>query len=249
MNEGLSEAKIEAVKQKILSLQDAASIEYIDKSLAKSSFKDQMATYAPTLFNDEQFANPFPASFIVTVKSGLKEQSGTSGLTRISKEIQAIPDIEDVSYGQTWVQNFSKLASALSRSGWTLIGVLLAASLLIISNSLRMSISSRKDEIQILELVGATANMIRAPFIFEAAVMGFLAMTLALVGNYSLYHWSHLFLKENLSFTRISEQLVFLRPQILLLMLILGPAIGALSAFLTIRKINSGWAAAEGRAE
>ena len=79
--------------------------------------------------------------------------------------------------------------------------------------------------------------------------MGFLAMTLALVANYGLYHWSHLFLKENLSFTRISEQLVFLRPQILLLMLILGPAIGALSAFLTIRKINNGWAAAEGRAE
>ncbi len=249
LNEGVSQDRIAAIKQNILSLKDTASLEYIDKASAKNLFKEQMATYAPSLFNDVQFSNPFPASFIVTLKTGLRDKGGVSRLQRLAGEIQAIADVEEVSYGQTWVQNFSRLAEAISRSGWILISVLLAGSLLIISNAIRASISSRKDEIEILELVGATARMIRTPFIFEAAVMGFLAMFLALVLNYTLFTWGNTFLKDNLSFVRISDQILFMRPLLLIVLIVCGPTWGMLSAYFTIQKINNGWAAAEGKAE
>ena len=239
--------RIESIKKSIMALPETANLEFVDKASAKNSFKLQMATYAPSLLNDSQFSNPFPASFVVTLKTGLRDQSGASRLERVAAEIQAMDGIEDVSYGQTWVRNFSQLAEGISRSGWILIGVLLAGSLLIISNSIRVSISSRKEEIEILELVGATSKMIRGPFIFEAAIMGLLAMLLAIGTNYGLYVWGSAFLKENLSFARLSDQILFIRPVFLIGLILCGPAWGALSAFFTVRKLNSGWSAAEGK--
>lgn len=240
---------IEALKQKILKLEDTAGIDFVDKTTAKNTFKQQMATYAPSLLNDAEFSNPFPASFIVTIKSGLHDQKGVSRLERIAGEIQTMDGVEDVSYGQNWVKNFSQLADGISHSGWILIGVLLAGSLLVISNSIRVSISSRKEEIEILELVGATSSMIRRPFIFEAAIMGFLAMVLALSVNYGLFFWGAEFLKNNLSFARLSDQIIFIRPVFLVLLAFGGLAWGAMSAFFTVRKLNSGWSAAQGKFE
>ncbi len=239
--------KIESIKKTILSFPDTANIEFVDKASAKNSFKQQMATYAPSLLEDTQFLNPFPASFIVTLKSGLRDQSGASRLEKVAAQIQNIDGVEDVSYGQSWVRNFSQLAEGISRSGWILIAVLLAGSLLIISNSIRVSISSRKEEIEILELVGATSRMIRGPFVFEAAIMGFLAMVLAIGTNYALFIWGSSFLRENLSFARLSDQILFIRPLFLVGLILCGPAWGALSAYFTVRRLNSGWSAAEGK--
>ncbi len=249
INDETLPAEIENLKQSILKLQDTAAVDFVDKASAKNSFKLQMATYAPSLLSDSEFSNPFPASYIVTLKSGLRDQGGASRLERIAGEIQKMNGVEDVSYGQNWVKNFSRLADGASRSGWVLILVLLAGSLLIISNSIRVSISSRKEEIEILELVGATSAMIRGPFIFEAAIMGFLAMLLALGTNYGLYILGSDFIRENLSFARLSDQILFLRPLFLLALIVCGPAWGALSAFFTIRRLNSGWAASEGKFE
>lgn len=237
--------QLEKLKQDILKLQDTAGVNFVDKTSAKNLFKQQMSTYAPSLLNDSEFSNPFPASFIVTLKSGLRDVGGASRLERIAGDIQKMNSVEDVSYGQNWIKNFSQLADGVSRSGWILISVLLAGSLLIISNSIRVSISNRKEEIEILELVGATSAMIRGPFIFEAAVMGFLAMGLALATNYGLFVLGSEFVRENMSFARLSDQILFLRPLILFSLIICGPAWGALSAYFTIRRLNTGWAASE----
>ncbi len=249
LKENVTDERIELIKKNISALKDAEKIEFVDKSTAKNLFRQQMATYAPSLLNDTEFSNPFPASVIISLKSGLRDQSGTSRLERIATELQAMPEVEDVSYGQNWVQNFSHLAEAISHSGWILISVILAGSLLIISNSIRVSIASRKEEIEILELVGATAKMIRLPFIFEAAFMGFLAMCIALITNYGIFTWEQSFLRDNLAFARLTEQILFLRPAAIFGLLVAGLFWGALSAYFTIRKMNNGWLAAEGKFE
>ena len=249
MKDELTPVQIETLKQRISNLKDVAQIEFVDKAKAKDQFKLQMATYAPSLANDAEFSNPFPASFIVSLKASTKDQVAISRIQKTAAEIQQMAGVEDVSYGQNWVKNFSQLADGISKSGWMLILVLLAGSLLIISNSIRVSISTRKDEIEILELVGATSSMIRSPFIFEAAVMGFIAMTIAIVANYGFYLWGSDFIRENVSFARLSEQIAFMRPLFLVGLFICGPAWGALSAYFTVRKLNSGWAATEGKFE
>ncbi len=238
--------QVEALKIAISVLPETAQIDFIDKKAATKAFKLQMASYAPSLLNDSEFANPFPASYVVTLKKGLHGEADISRLEQFAKKIQALEGVEDISYGQNWVNNFSHLVDGISKSGWILISILLSGSLLVISNSIRMSIASRKEEIEILELVGATSQMIRSPFIFEAALMGFMAMIIALGSNYLFYLWGLDFIKTNLSFTRISDQVLYFNPLILCGLILCGPLWGAASAYLTIAKLNNGWSAAEG---
>lgn len=247
IKDSVTSEQLEKLKNRILSFDDTSSVSFIDKKAATQAFKQQMSSYAPSLLNDAEFANPFPASFVITLKSGLHGVSDMPRLEAFAQKVQDLDGVEDISYGQNWVQNFSHLVEGVSKSGWILISVLLAGSLLVISNSIRVSISSRKEEIEILELVGATSQMIRSPFLFEAALMGFLAISAALLLNYLLYLWGIDFLKENLSFARLSDQILFLNPSIILSLLIGGPLWGTLSAFFTLRKLNSGWSAVEGK--
>ncbi len=247
IKDSVNPQQMESLKAAIALLPETSQIELIDKKAATQAFKQQMASYAPSLLNDSEFSNPFPASFVVTLKTGLHGESDISRLESFARKIQGMEGVEDISYGQNWVSNFSHLVEGISKSGLVLIVILLSGSLLVISNSIRMSIASRKEEIEILELVGATSQMIRAPFIFEAALMGFVAMLLALLTNYLLYLWGIDFIKENLSFARISDQILFLKPIILIALLLSGPLWGALSSYFTIARLNSGWSAAEGK--
>jgi cell division transport system permease protein len=247
IKDSVSAEQVESLRAAIALLPETSKIELIDKKAATQAFKLQMASYAPSLLNDSEFANPFPASFVVTLKSGLHGEADISRLEKFAQKIRSFDGVEDISYGQNWVNNFSHLVEGISKSGVTLIIILLSGSLLVISNSIRMSIATRKEEIEILELVGATSQMIRSPFIFEAALMGLIAMILALTTNYVLYLWGIDFIKENLSFARISDQIIFLKPMLLIGLVLCGPIWGALSSYFTIARMNSGWSAAEGK--
>ena len=247
LKEAVTIEQIDLLKQSIAKIEDTSSIEYVDKKAATQAFKLQMSSYAPSLLNDADFANPFPASLVITLRSGLHGSSDMKRLESFAARVQGLSGVEDISYGQNWVRNFSHLVDGVAKSGWILISVLLAGSLLVISNSIRVSISSRKEEIEILELVGATSRMIRSPFIFEAALMGFIAIGLALATNYLLFLWGLDFLRENLSFARLSDQILFLSPWEIVGLLGGGPIWGSLSAFFTLRKLNSGWSAVEGK--
>jgi cell division transport system permease protein len=83
-----------------------------------------------------------------------------------------MPGVEDVQFNQEWVDrvnSFSRLAKAV---GFFLGGILVLASFFIISNVIRLNVFARKDEIEILRLVGATNTFIRVPFLLEGITLG-----------------------------------------------------------------------------
>jgi cell division transport system permease protein len=118
--------------------------------------------------------------------------------------------------------------------------------LFVVGNSIRASIASRRDEIEILELVGATPDMVRAPYVFEGAAMGFAASAIALAANFAAWLWEARLLRESFAVSRLAEGFTFLSPAWLVVALAAGTALGALGAYLIVRSINDGWAASQG---
>lgn len=153
-------------------------------------------------------ANPFPASFEVTLHENVMSSSDTADFIY---QMQRMPGIEDVQFNQDWVermQSFSRLTQAI---GFFLGGILILASFFIISNVIKLNVFSRKDEIEIQRFIGATNHFIRVPFLLEGTVLGFIGGVLSLF---------------------------LLLIAINLLPLYLGASLGALKEFLNFRYLS-----------
>ena len=159
------------------------------------------------------------------------------------KSITKIFGVDDISYGQSWVENYAALVKSFSYSSLLLIAVLLAGSLFVVGNSIRNSISLRREEIEILELVGATRSMIMMPYIFEGAIMGFFASALSCGICYLIFVWQASIINSSLGFWGLGSQFGYLAADKVFLLLLLGIVFGAFGAFLCVRKLSNGWAA------
>jgi cell division transport system permease protein len=123
-------------------------------------------------------ANPFPASFEVTLHENILSSEDT---TDFIYQMQKTPGIDDVQFNQDWVermQSFSRLTQAV---GFFLGGILILASFFIISNVIKLNVFSRKDEIEIQRFIGATNHFIRVPFLLEGTLLGFMGGALSLL--------------------------------------------------------------------
>jgi len=122
-------------------------------------------------------ANPFPPSIEARVRSKI---STAEELVRFVQAMKARPGVTDVQFNQDWVekmQSFSRLAKAV---GAFLGGILILASFFIISNVIKLNVMARRNEIEILRLVGATNLFIRIPFWLEGIVLGLLGSLMSL---------------------------------------------------------------------
>ena len=237
------------VADSIGALPDVESIERVSKEQAAGRFRAQMANYAPDLLNDKDFEHPFPASVRARVRADSPAALGASALDGLAAQIRGIAGVEDVSYGQTWIANYATLVKVSRITGWALAATLGAGALFTIGNAIRASVGQRREEIEILELVGATASMIRAPYVFEGAMMGFIAAAIALGLNFAAWTWERELLRESFSASRLLEKLSFLPIGWSAGALALGSSVGALGAYAVVRSINDGWAASNRAAE
>lgn len=248
LDEGLTAAQIPVIQAELEKLPSVESVTHVAREAATANFKTQMASYAPDLLTDADFANPFPASFRITLRGGVHSEKDFASLEKIAAAAGKVKGVEDVSYGQTWVKSYSTFVSALAASGGAMILILLAGGLFVVANSIRAGISARREEIEILELIGATASMIRRPYIVEGAAMGFVAAIVSLVVCFGIQAWQMSLLSKNLELARLANQITFFGPGYTVLFIAIGTFLGAFGAWATVRKINDGWSALQRQA-
>jgi len=103
-------------------------------------------------------------------------------------EIRAIPGVSNIQAAFEMAESFATLQNVLQIASMAVIGVLLVISLLIISNTVKLAMYDRRDEIAIMKMVGATNGFIRLPFVVEGFTLGMLAATLAFFLEWVLYN-------------------------------------------------------------
>jgi cell division transport system permease protein len=216
---------------------------FVSKDEALGRFQSQMATYAKDLVGDPSLDNPLPASFEVKLVPSLTAPSALGQLRAMADQIARLAGVSEVSYGQEWVAQYGVLVDQFARGSGLVLLVLLGGSFLVIGNSIRVSISQRRREIEILELVGATSWFIKVPFVVEGALMGWLASSLALGGFFVFVAALLGGLAGRPELWGLTGTFDELNWSIPICVWLSGPAVGAIGSLACVAGLNNGWAA------
>jgi len=128
--------------------------------------------------------NPLPASLEIHLRP---EARTAEALEILRSSLDGLPGIEELAQGQEWIEGYSRVV-ALARSGAFAISIVLGmAALLIVANTIRLAVYARRDELEILALVGASRTFVRVPFVLEGTIQGLLGGLLALCVIYGAY--------------------------------------------------------------
>ena len=128
--------------------------------------------------------NPLPASLEIRLKG---EYQSSEGARSLARKLRGIPEVEEIQYGSDWLERFSAFMALLKGLGLGLGALLLLSTIVVISNTIRLNIFARREEIEIMRSVGATGLFIRAPFYLEGLLQGFLGAVLALAVLFALF--------------------------------------------------------------
>ena len=126
-----------------------------------------------------------PPSFEIQLEKGYRN---STKIKEVVTQLKKIPQFEEIQYGQEWVETFSVLVHILRLTQWILGGLLLIAIVFITSNTLQLTISSRREEIEIMHWVGTSPGFIRVPFYAEGLLQGLLGSGLAIFFLFLLHH-------------------------------------------------------------
>ena len=159
--------------------------------------------------------------------------------------IRTLPGVREVNYANALVSALKGMNKVISALSAVIIGVLLAVSVFLISNTISVAAAFRKRENEIMKLIGATNFMIRAPFVVEGVIIGFFGALIPLAGMYFIYvRATEYLLGRVFSMTSgVSAADIFqllpigeIFPQMLAVGLVLGIGMGFIVSFFTIRK-------------
>lgn len=163
------------LRERIHGFEEVKEVEYRSKEEALKLLEERMPDGKELLRGLQR--NPLPASLEIHLKG---EYQNSEGVRSLVKKIRRTPGIEDLQYGSDWLERFSAFVGLLKVVGLSLGGLLLLATVFVISNTIRLSIFARREEIEIMRSVGATGFFIRTPFYVEGILQGFLGAVLAL---------------------------------------------------------------------
>lgn len=151
----------------------AAGREYVSKAQALSRFRRDFAELASltTTFD----SNPFPASVEVRVRS-----DATTGAEALVARLTTAPGVADVRYDREWLSRVTAALEAVRSIGFALAALMVVAAGLTVATVVRLTLHARRDEIEIMRLVGSPYAFIRGPFVAEGLMQGGLGALLAI---------------------------------------------------------------------
>ena len=233
-DEGLDESSILAIGDQIQAREEVERVTYTSAQEAWETFKtkyfEDMEELAAGFADDNPLADS--ASYEIFLKDISLQEEFVAYLT-------SIDGVRKVNYSNSAVavlENINKIIGLLSAA---IIGVLLAVAVFLISNTISVAAAFRKQENQIMKLIGATNWMIRAPFLVEGVIIGLIGSILPLAGIYVLYQKAVMYIDANYRImTGIFQPMPIadLFPSMVGVALTLGVGIGFFASFFTIRK-------------
>lgn len=144
---------------------------YVSKSEALKEFENHGGAAAIALLAK----NPLPASIIIIPDPHQTEIQ----IQSLVQQLSALPQVEKAQFDQKWLQKVFALATLVERILLTAMLILAFSVVVVISNTIRLDIENRRDEIEVLKLFGATDAYVRRPFLYAGACYGFGAAVLA----------------------------------------------------------------------
>ena len=166
----------------IAAFPEVDGVSYVSSEEAFIRFRDQLGERSALL--DGVSAQVLPATFEVQLKPDARD---IEQIKQIAARIEDNLGIHDIEYGQDWLERFLSFFAMVKTAG-IVGGIFLGiASLSVIANTIRLTIFSRRDELEVLSLLGADKMYIALPFIWEGVIHGLLGGIIAIIANQILF--------------------------------------------------------------
>lgn len=230
-DEGITDEKIKEIGEEIKSREEVSQVNYISADEAWESFKEEyLGEYA------DGFENDNPLEDASNYEIYMKDVSRQSTLVQYLESLEGVRTVNRSDITADALSNVNILIGYVSAG---IIFILLAVSIFLISNTVTIGISVRKEEISIMKLIGAKDFVVRAPFVIEGIVIGIIGSTMPLIAVYYIYNNVIAYATEK--FTVLSDILRFLSVEEVFSTLIpisiaMGVGIGFFGSFSTVRK-------------
>lgn len=175
LRDGFPVSDINHLMDEISGYPEVESVIYVTKDQALEEFRAMLDNEESLLEGLEQ--HPLPASLRLTPG---KDYRSVEGINSILSRMGDDPLIEEVTYGQEWLQSLEKIIKVFHLAAVSFGIILCLAAVFIISNTIKLTVLARRDELEIMRLVGATEFFIRTPFLIEGLLQGLAGSAISL---------------------------------------------------------------------
>lgn len=228
-DEGLSDEKIAQIGDMITKRSEVREVNFVSADEAWETFKQDLGEYAEGIID-----NPLEDSANYEIYLNKIEDQNS-----LVTYLESVEGVREVNRSDLTANILTGMNSLLGYIAVAIIVILLAVSVFLISNTVMIGISLRKEEITIMKYIGATDFFVRAPFVVEGLIIGLIGSAIPLGLIYSLYNYIIDFININfniltdlLKFVSIGDIFRYLVP----VSLGIGAGIGFLGSFTTVRK-------------
>jgi len=226
---GLNNDGLTDLKQTIQSLDAVDTVIFVSKQEALNRLKNQMKNQSSLFTNLTQ--NPLPDSIEIRMTATTESWQKIDAL---ATRVEALPQIEEVEYGQRWVGRFAQIISLFRLTGYAMGALFFMATIFIVANTIRLVLYSRREEVEIMRLVGATDSFIKIPFYFEGLIQG----ALGAIAGLAMLYIAFMFVSFNVEkgFFPGLFRFHFLSPTLLLAILLVSMLVGWLGCLISLKQ-------------
>jgi cell division transport system permease protein len=228
LKDGLSDHEKDFLLGRLKAEAGIKKVSYLSKADAVVLFKKEIKGQEALLQGLGE--NPLPASYELTIDRGYAD---AGRLEAMAKKFSGYPGVEDVSYGKQGAEVLSGLSKLLTYGGMVLAVLLGVSVVFIISNSVRLALYSRGQEIELMQWIGATKGFIRGPFLIEGMMLAMLGSALSVGILAGLYY---VIPPEVVLFLSRPNGLDFLPPPVVACMIMGCGLLGLTGAMVSVSK-------------
>lgn len=229
LEDEISSEQMTKIEDTAKNVPGVVSVIYRSKDQALEIMKEDWGEDAYLLEDLE--TNPLPNSYIIKVED-------IELADNLVNSIKTLDGVEEVKYYKDIIDRLLNFASYIRIGGMIIIAVLVFVSIFIISNTIKLTVTSRKREINIMKYVGATNSYIRGPFIIEGIFFGLVGALISIAVVYFAYRYIYLNMNESFynmfTFYLIPPESII--SDISVIFLTLGAGIGAMGSMLSLKK-------------
>ena len=176
------DARAQQIAQQIRAHGDV-DVQYVDPPAALRRLRADLGQLGSAL--DGLSQNPLPPSLEIRPTKPLAAPAARV----LAAELGQIEGVRDVDFGREWLDKLEALGRGLRAFGAGALLAVIGAALLVVANTIRLAVYARRDEIEIMKLVGATDGYVRAPFLMEGALQGLLGATVTVGAVFGAQQW------------------------------------------------------------
>lgn len=224
LNEDVKEVDIIQLQKTLDAREYVKSTEYITSEKAAEDMKKEIGEDFVTFLG----YNPLPPSIDIRFKA---DYANTDSLNTLQKELEKNSFVKEVSYQESLVSGVNENLRKISLIILGFSALLLVISIALINNTIRLSVFSKRFLLRTMQLIGATENFIRKPFLLRGIVQGIIASVVAII---LLVFTLYFVQKEVPELEELQDAFLFIK--LFIFVMVLGIVISWVSTYLAVRK-------------